>query len=65
VLFGNLLESSFDEIWNNEKFVAARRFFASGFRERTPGVDVPCYTCPLFFPELDTEADRIERVRNQ
>lgn len=64
-VFGNLLESSLDEIWNNEKFVAARRFFASGFRQRTPGVDVPCYTCPLFFPELDSEADRVERVRNQ
>lgn len=64
-VFGNLLENSFEEIWNNEKFVAARRFFASGCRERTPGVDVPCYTCPLFFPELDSEADRVERVRNQ
>ncbi|MHB8143929.1 MAG: radical SAM protein [Thermoleophilia bacterium] len=46
--FGNLLESSFDEIWNNKKFVAARRWFASGFTEKDESLNLPCYNCPLF-----------------
>lgn len=46
--FGNLLESSFEEIWNNEKFVAARRWFASDFTEKDENLNLPCYSCPLF-----------------
>lgn len=46
--FGNLMESSFEEIWNNDKFVAARRWFASGFTEKDENLDLPCYNCPLF-----------------
>lgn len=49
--FGNLMESSFDEIWNNEKFVAARRWFASGFTEKDESLDLPCYNCPLFMKD--------------
>jgi radical SAM protein with 4Fe4S-binding SPASM domain len=47
--FGNLRDSSFEEIWNNEKFVAARSWFASDFKEKREDLDLPCYTCPLFF----------------
>ncbi len=46
--FGNLQESTFDEIWNNEKFTAARRWFASDFTEKDESLDLPCYNCPLF-----------------
>ncbi|MHB1389870.1 MAG: radical SAM protein [Thermoleophilia bacterium] len=46
--FGNLHESSFEEIWNNYRFVAAREWFASGFTSRIDDLNLPCYTCPLF-----------------
>ena len=46
--FGNLMESSFEEIWNNRKFVAARTWFASGQTEKDDSLDLPCYSCPLF-----------------
>jgi MoaA/NifB/PqqE/SkfB family radical SAM enzyme len=46
--FGDLKESSFEEIWNNEKFTAARRWFSSGFTDRDDDLDLPCYNCPLF-----------------
>ncbi|MEI6807378.1 MAG: radical SAM protein [bacterium] len=46
--FGNLMSSSFEEIWNNDKFVAARTWFASGFKERDTRFELPCYDCPLF-----------------
>jgi MoaA/NifB/PqqE/SkfB family radical SAM enzyme len=46
--FGNLMTSSFEEVWNNEKFVAARAWFASGFTKKDERFDLPCYKCPLF-----------------
>lgn len=49
--FGNLSENTFEEIWNNDKFVAARTFFASGFKEKATDFDLPCYSCPLFFKD--------------
>jgi MoaA/NifB/PqqE/SkfB family radical SAM enzyme len=62
-VFGNLSDNTFEEIWNNAKFVAARRFFASGFRDRDHGLDIPCYTCPLYFPQAGTTAERVARVK--
>jgi len=46
--FGNLYEQTFEEIWNNEKFVAARAWFASGRGIKDDRFDLPCYVCPLF-----------------
>jgi MoaA/NifB/PqqE/SkfB family radical SAM enzyme len=46
--FGNILNSSFEEVWNGERFVAARAWFASGYKKKNERFDLPCYHCPLF-----------------
>lgn len=43
--FGNLEKSTFSEIWNNEKFRTARRYFKDGQKKVT---NLKCYDC-LFF----------------
>ncbi|MFH1837590.1 MAG: radical SAM protein [Candidatus Omnitrophota bacterium] len=39
--FGNLLKQSFKEIWNGEKYVAARKIIAGGKSDKT----IICHTC--------------------
>lgn len=47
--FGNLLKESFDEIWNNERFLYARSLFS---RDRSKGgpspPDISCNECLLY-----------------
>jgi radical SAM protein with 4Fe4S-binding SPASM domain len=44
--FGNLLDSSLDEVWNSEHYRSARSLFS---RKRTSDpVDTACHHCPLF-----------------
>lgn len=43
--FGHIIDHSFDEIWNNEKYQSARALFRNGGKSSTPTV---CDDCDLF-----------------
>ena len=43
--FGDVSESSFKEIWNNDKYTSARKLFNKG---ATPTTQVGCLTCPVY-----------------
>ena len=47
-----IMRSMIEEIWNNDKFVAARAFFASGYKDKVSEFDLPCYTCPMYFKKV-------------
>jgi len=45
--FGSLKNSSFFEVWNNEKYAAARGYFRTG---RKGGEELKCHDCIFFKP---------------
>lgn len=46
--FGDISKQSFKDIWNNEKYQSARKYFATGEKGN---LDLKCYNCIFFTPK--------------
>ena len=46
--FGNLLESTLEEVWNNRHYRASRALFSPKRREFQDDLQTVCHACPLF-----------------
>lgn len=58
--FGNLVESSLDEVWNNAYYRSARSLFSK--QPIADPVETVCHVCPLFKWEQGGKVDAASRI---
>ena len=51
VNYGNLLEDSFDDVWNGKEYVRLREFLGAKNKGHEKYADIPCHTCVRYGEE--------------